>query len=294
MGFLGLFESKMLQESASVENVTRAMDNHSKVIINYHSKGEDKNTGSRVIEPVAYGLTKAGNPVIRAYQPYGDTTSSTPSWKFFRLDRISYWEETSSKFDKVPDFNMSELNADGDETMSTVIKTYRSTEQNSATNAVNVGPKTKEKVLAQTSGDNSLDLGKRNLERMKGGIKIDIDNNKKVNNGFNIYTDNTKQQTSGPRFPGKQNNEPETNGSVENGDINQEELNAARAQVYGDYSHELDSNEYDTITRDNISSDPNQKRKDNRWQNSSDSRFLNRKNSGNRELYNMEHEDDDN
>lgn len=294
MGFLGLFESKMLNESASVENVTRAMDNHSKVIINYHSKGKDSNTGSRVIEPVAYGLTKAGNPVIRAYQPYGDTTSKVPSWKFFRLDRISYWEETSAKFNKVPDFDMSELNADGDETMATVIKTYRSTEQNDATNAVNVGPKTKEKVYAQTSGDKSLTLGKQNLERMKGGIKIDIDNNKKVNNGFHITSNNTtQQQITGPRFPDQQNTEPETNGSVDNGDISQEELDAARAKVYGDYSHELDNNEYDLMSQDNINVDPNQKRKDNRWQNSSDTRFLNRKGSGNRVLYDMEHEDDE-
>jgi hypothetical protein len=166
MLFLGLLEEKLLRESASVENVVRAMDNHNKVIINYHSKGENKNTGSRIIEPVAYGLTSAGNPVIRAFQPFGDTTTKTPGWKFFRLDRISYWEETNVSFGKIPDYNEDELNADGDKTMSVVIKTYNSTIKPKEIDNINNGPKTKEKIF-KTKGDNSLELGKRNLELIK-------------------------------------------------------------------------------------------------------------------------------
>ena len=54
----------------------------------------------RIIEVYAYGLTKAGNPVIRAFQPYGDTSSRVPSWKFFRIDRIIYWKPTKQIFTK--------------------------------------------------------------------------------------------------------------------------------------------------------------------------------------------------
>lgn len=312
MLFLGLLEEKLLKESASVENVVRAMDNHNKVIINYHSKGENKNTGSRIIEPVAYGLTSAGNPVIRAFQPFGDTTTKTPGWKFFRLDRISYWEETNVSFGKIPDYNEDELNADGDKTMSVVIKTYNSTIKPKEIDNLNNGPKTKEKIF-KTKGDNSLeigkrnlelikqqqkdkifkpqgdksiDIGKRNLELLKNPIKIDLDNNKKVGNNFNMYTNNT-QDTNGPRFA-DQSYKPITNknisGSVENGDISQKELDKARNQIYKDYSHELNNNEFDTYLKDNPTVDKNQKIKDKRWNNSADSRFLNRKNSNNREI----------
>ena len=339
MLFLGLLEEKLLRESASVENVVRAMDNHNKVIINYHSKGENKNTGSRIIEPVAYGLTSAGNPVIRAFQPFGDTTTKTPGWKFFRLDRISYWEETNVSFGKIPDYNEDELNADGDKTMSVVIKTYNSTIKPKEIDNINNGPKTKEKIF-KTKGDNSLelgkrnlelikqqqkdkifkpqgdnslelgkrnlelikqqqkdkifkpqgdksiDIGKRNLELLKNPIKIDLDNNKKVGNNFNMYTNNT-QHTNGPRFA-DQSYKPITNknisGSVENGDISQKELDKARNQIYKDYSHELNNNEFDTYLKDNPTVDKNQKIKDKRWDKSADSRFLNRKNSNNREI----------
>ena len=56
----------LLQESVSINSVNDAIDAHTRIIINYHTKGEDIATGARIIEVYAYGLTKAGNPVIRA------------------------------------------------------------------------------------------------------------------------------------------------------------------------------------------------------------------------------------
>lgn len=294
MLFKGILERLLLNESASVENVVRAMDNHAKVIINYHSEGKDEHTGSRVIEPVAYGLTKAGNPVIRAFQPYGDTTSSTPSWKMFRLDRISYWEETNSRFDRIPDFDMAELNQNGDKSMSTVIKTYASTLSNDATGAANVGPKTKEKVkAAATKGDRSVDIGKSNLETLRNGaIYADLKNNEKAGNVLSIYT--KTDNNVGPKGAGGKDATLGRNGSVENGDISQEELDNARAQVYnGDnsYGHQFTPEEWEQIEKDmeemNKAS-KYQKIKDRRWDTSTDTMFKNRKGSANRELYNMD------
>lgn len=304
MVFGGLLEEMLLRESASVENVVKAMDNHSKVIINYHSDGKDDNTGTRVIEPITYGLTKAGNPVIRAYQPYGDTTTKTPGWKMFRLDRISYWEETKEKFYNVPNIPGQDANLDGDETMATVIKTFRSTMGNSATNAINVGPKTKEKVYARTSGDDTVQLGARNLKSQEKGIKVDIDNNRKANSSFNMYTNNTPED-KGPRIPG-QSYKPQTNGAKD--DIDQKELERARAQVkydsadvddklsdkyWSDYEHALSQEEQDQIDMDMMDMnrpDKNMQRRDNRWEKSVDTGFKNRKDSGNRVLYNMDRE----
>ena len=120
-----LLEEILLTESASADQVNAAIDNHNRVIINYHTDGGDVASGARVIEVYAYGLTKAGNPVIRAFQPFGDTTSTVPSWKFFRLDRISYWEPTNQKFsnpasERYP--GLGEFNKSGDKTMSMVYK----------------------------------------------------------------------------------------------------------------------------------------------------------------------------
>ena len=301
MVFCGLLEEMLLRESASVENVVKAMDNHSKVIINYHSDGKDEHSGTRVIEPITYGLTKAGNPVIRAYQPYGDTTTTAPGWKFFRLDRISYWEETKEKFYNVPNIPGRDANLDGDETMATVIKTFRSTMGNDATNAVNIGPKTKEKVYARTSGDDTVQLGARNLKSQEKGIKVDIDNNKKANSSFNMYTNNTPNE-KGPRLPG-QSYKPQPTG-----DVDQKELERARAQVkydsanvddklsdkyWSDYEHALSREEQDQMDmdmKDMNQPDKNMQRRDNRWEKSTDTGFKNRKDSGNRVLYNMDKE----
>lgn len=115
----------LLEESVNAQEISDAIDNHERVIINYHSDGKDNATGARVIEVYAYGLTKAGNPVIRAFQPYGDTTSKVPSWKLFRLDRIDSWEKTGQKFtEPASDYypGMGNFNPNGDRTMGVVYK----------------------------------------------------------------------------------------------------------------------------------------------------------------------------
>lgn len=115
----------LLEESVNGQDISDAIDKHERVIINYHSKGKDEATGPRVVEVYAYGLTKAGNPVIRAFQPYGDTTSKVPSWKLFRVDRIDGWETTGQKFTQpASDYyqGAGEFNPNGDKTMSVVYK----------------------------------------------------------------------------------------------------------------------------------------------------------------------------
>ena len=116
---------EILNETVSMSDINDAMDNHKRVIINYHTNGEDNATGARVIEVYAYGLTKAGNPVIRAFEPYGDTTTQVPRWKFFRLDRISLWKPTEQTFNRPASFyhkGLGEFNPNDDLTMSTVYK----------------------------------------------------------------------------------------------------------------------------------------------------------------------------
>lgn len=99
--------------------INTAIDNHWPAVIKYNSKGEGKHLGYRMIFPVAYGLTKAGNPVVRAYQTSEqDTTTKAPAWKFFRLDRIVGWKSIKSPI--VDTKKLTGFNSSGDMTMSKV------------------------------------------------------------------------------------------------------------------------------------------------------------------------------
>lgn len=109
---------ELLLEDVATTRVYDAIRNKYEVTINYHSNGENIATGERLIQPVAYGLTKAGNPVIRAYQPQGDTTSKVPSWKFFRVDRIDSWTpHKENTFEEPPQGGDGTFNPNGDRTM---------------------------------------------------------------------------------------------------------------------------------------------------------------------------------
>ena len=123
---MNLFErivAEILTENVETGKVNDAIDRTYEVVINYNSGGDGSASGERIIQPVAYGLTKAGNPVIRAFQPYGDTKSKTPAWKFFRLDRIISWKpKYKNTFEEPPGMNNAEgtFNPNGDNSMTTV------------------------------------------------------------------------------------------------------------------------------------------------------------------------------
>ena len=183
----------LLTESVSEEEINDAMDNHKRIIINYHTKGEDNNTGARVIEVYAYGLTKAGNPVLRAFQPYGDTTTRVPSWKFFRLDRISEWQPTKQTFNRPADFyykNIGKFNPNGDETMSVVYKIIDFNNQGTQ-NTFNSEPKTKQDIY-KTDTEHRME---RLRQQLNNPIKLsDI----KDGNNFK-QIQNKEIENSGPK-----------------------------------------------------------------------------------------------
>jgi hypothetical protein len=106
-----------IKKSINVDNINKAIDNKIRIKIFYRG---DKNiaAGQRTIEVYAYGLSSAGNQVMRAFQLAGDTQTEMPDWKLFRVDRISRWVETNQRFDQPrPNFNPN-----GDRSMSTVYK----------------------------------------------------------------------------------------------------------------------------------------------------------------------------
>lgn len=141
---LEIFNELFLNESVSTNSVTDAIKNRYRVTINY--EGDPKHgvaPGMRTVEVYTYGLTKAGNPVIRAYQPYGDTASKVPDWKFFRLDRITSWQPTYALFNRpAPKFNPK-----GDKTMSVVYSIADFSEKPGTGNMT--GPKQRYKPVGQ-------------------------------------------------------------------------------------------------------------------------------------------------
>lgn len=89
----------LLSEGVSNDEINDAINNHKYVVITY--EGDDgTHNGSRMIQPVAFGCTTAGHPVVRAFERFGDTKTAVPRWKYLRVDRISSWRETNKTFDE--------------------------------------------------------------------------------------------------------------------------------------------------------------------------------------------------
>lgn len=118
-------------EDVSPYKVADSIKKRYEVEIDYDADdGDAKGKGRRIIQPVAYGLSKGNNPVIRAFQPYGDTETKVPHWKMFRLDRIKQWKPFKNrKFTEPPQEqwggkNVGDIygkyNPNGDKSMSTV------------------------------------------------------------------------------------------------------------------------------------------------------------------------------
>lgn len=127
MGFLKRLIEQILKEDTLNDMVKDAISKRYEVYINYdgedHEYDKGKGKGRRLIQPVAFGLTKKGNPVVRAFQPQGDTKTKRPAWKFFLLDRIKDWQPNKRTHFKEPPgvYNAEgKFNPQGDGMMSTV------------------------------------------------------------------------------------------------------------------------------------------------------------------------------
>lgn len=126
MRSLGSLISEAVRRSLSTnDRIVDAIKKRYELEVSYDpGDGNPKGKGKRIIQPVAYGLTKAGNPAVRAWQPYGDTESKTPRWKLFRLDRISSIKSMrANRFKQPPGYGHEMhglFNPNGDGSMSQV------------------------------------------------------------------------------------------------------------------------------------------------------------------------------
>lgn len=112
----------LILEIASIESVVDAIKNKNRIII-FYDGDEPGGRGLREIEPVCFGYSKAGNPVLRAWDIEGAShrgllgTRPIPGWRLFRLDKILSFRQTGESFDTP----RPQYNPNGDKTMKTVI-----------------------------------------------------------------------------------------------------------------------------------------------------------------------------
>lgn len=112
----------LILEVASIESVVDAIKNKNRIII-FYDGDEPGGRGLREIEPVCFGYSKAGNPVVRAWDIEGAShrgllgTRPIPGWRLFRLDKILSFRPTGDNFENP----RPQYNPNGDKTMKTVI-----------------------------------------------------------------------------------------------------------------------------------------------------------------------------
>ena len=109
-------------EVASIDSVVSAIKNKDKIII-YYDGDEPGGRGLRNIEPVCFGYSKAGNPVLRAWDEEGASHTAykgeqpLPGWRLFRVDKIQSFRPSGDKFNQPkPGYNPR-----GDKSMTRVI-----------------------------------------------------------------------------------------------------------------------------------------------------------------------------
>jgi hypothetical protein len=112
----------LILEVASIDSVVNAIKNKDKVII-YYDGDEPGGRGLRNIEPVCFGYSRAGNPVLRAWDEEGASHTAykgeqpLPGWRLFRVDKIQSFKPSGEKFTTPkPGYNVN-----GDKSMTRVI-----------------------------------------------------------------------------------------------------------------------------------------------------------------------------
>lgn len=114
----------LILETASRNNIMKCINDRRIAEVYYDDEQDPGGEGRRWIEIVAYGVSKAGNDVVRAYQVGGDTKTIQPGWKLFRVDRfLGDIKVLGGKFNEPRE----KFNANGDRSM---IRVYAMTNFN--------------------------------------------------------------------------------------------------------------------------------------------------------------------
>jgi len=121
MKLIGSLKS-LITEAASIDDIKKSIE-QKQVCSIYYEGDEPGGRGFRAIEPVALGRSKAGNLVLRGWDRTGASHTAykgeqpLPSWRLFRVDKISMLKPTRENFTQAqPGYNFN-----GDKSMTQVI-----------------------------------------------------------------------------------------------------------------------------------------------------------------------------
>jgi len=121
MKLIGSLKS-LITEAASIDDIKKSIE-QKQVCSIYYEGDEPGGRGLREIEPVALGRSKAGNLVLRGWDRTGASHTAykgeqpLPSWRLFRVDKISMLKPTRENFTQA----QSGYNFNGDKSMTQVI-----------------------------------------------------------------------------------------------------------------------------------------------------------------------------
>lgn len=226
MNLLENIIKELIVESTNITNVSTAIRQRKEAEIFYEADDDPKGTGKRIIQPVAYGLSKAGNLVVRAFQPYGDTKTKVPHWKLFRLDKIKTWKTLWKRtFNEPPaQYNADgKFNEKGDNSMSEVYL-VANFERSKEFNAGNRGQglmdynKKRQQVAAEK---NPLYKLKQNISKATTDKEVTDRVNKYSSPESKSYVNgNDKYIQDMEKVNSDNNSTPQTYGGIEKGDVN--------------------------------------------------------------------------
>lgn len=99
MKLYNLAESLILEVVAK-NDVMKALRDRKIVSLYYDDDEDPGGKEKRWVQMYCYGISKAGNEVVRVYQVGGDTKTMQPGWKLFRTDRIDRMKVLEGTFDE--------------------------------------------------------------------------------------------------------------------------------------------------------------------------------------------------
>lgn len=240
--------------NVTLKKIEDAIRNHWATEIKYQSEidTDKKHVRKRYIFPVAYGVSKSGNDVIRAFQSMGDTNTVIPKWKFFRIDRIKSWvNKPKTNFDtkKLGDAN-SPYNPNGDKSM-TKIYMQATTGKGKILKSKNIKPISKAKEEKPIITPNPIT--KTDIKNIEKNIDNDINNtynNKNITNQNTLKTNIDKPILKADLSQQDNNLQNVTNNTVYN--INKEKDNENLPINFNQSDLEIDNsvNNNENLTAD--------------------------------------------
>lgn len=254
----------LLEERAvSSDDITAAIENKYRVLITYDDETEKHQTGPRLIEPYVYGMSSAGNDVIRAFQYYGSTRRGVPKYKLFRVDRIKSWvPKENSHFVAEPNkvgVSAPKYNENGDGSMSMIFA------------QVSFGSNNNQVTTQTTQRDDwesPLDKVKRERQMKQQNIERQLGNKININKQGAVQTKSLEKELD------------QDKGSLEK-DIDDKLGINSTDNNRGAVSVGNNRYDYDSKSKEEKHDDEIQRRRDRRWEKAADSRPLWRKGSEN-------------